>query len=191
VTALLPGREESVEVSSSTVSLTSSRVTQQREIQYLVLPNAAEPFLLARVRWPDVYQAISPVRRDWQNDPGLFDLPYAPNSTAITPEAAARLATEWGAELPSEDEAQSSGLSLIRRLPSDWSSLSTSERRAWAIDDRPAGRSVTLPLVSAFWGSIRRRWGRRRDESAESFAVEGLLLQDEAAADGPVPAAAA
>jgi hypothetical protein len=165
MTALLPGRDESVEAGPSPITLTSSRVPQERKIQYLVLPNAAEPFLLARVRWPDVYQAISPVRRDWQDDPGLFDLPYAPNGTAIAPEAAARLAAEWGVELPSEEETQSSGLSLIRRLPSDWSSLSTSERRAWAIDDRPAARVVALPslssVASAVWASMRRRWARR------------------------------
>jgi hypothetical protein len=110
----------------------------KREIQYLVLPDPTSPYLLARVRWPDVYQAISPVRPDWQDDPGLFDLPYAPNSTELTFEDAAALASEWGAELPSGEGEQALGLSLIRRLPSDWSALSTAERRAWSIvDERP------------------------------------------------------
>ena len=54
------------------------------EVQYLVLPDVSNPWLLARVRWPDVFQAISPARRDWQTDPGLFDLPYDPSSAAVT-----------------------------------------------------------------------------------------------------------
>src|ERR1700760_4573184 len=115
---------------------------QRRDIQYLVLPNAAEPVLLARVRWPDVYQAISSVRPDWQDYPGLFDLPYAPTGAAVTFDEAARIAADWGAGLPSEEEGQIAGVSLIRRMPSDWSSLSTAERRAWSIADPvPSRRS--------------------------------------------------
>jgi hypothetical protein len=40
-----------------------------KPVACLVLPNAEAPFLLARVRWPDAYQAISAVRTDWQDDP--------------------------------------------------------------------------------------------------------------------------
>ncbi len=72
-------------------------------MRYVVLPNAENPFLLARVRWPDIYQAISPVRPDWQDDPGLFDLPYAPASVHISYETAAAIAEDWGARDPAED----------------------------------------------------------------------------------------
>ena len=52
-------------------------MAERGEIQYLVLPDPDHPHLLACVRWPDVFHAISPVRPEWQNDPGLFDLPYS------------------------------------------------------------------------------------------------------------------
>ena len=52
--------------------------TELAEVQYLVLPDSVNPYLLARVRWPDVAQAISPELPHWQYDPGLFDLPYDP-----------------------------------------------------------------------------------------------------------------
>ena len=125
---------------------------RRRRVAYLVLPNATEPFLLARVRWPDVFQAISPVRPYWQDDPGLFDLPYSPTSTTVSHEEAAKIATEWGARLPSEEEDQASGPSLIRRMPSDWTNLSMAEKRAWSI---VVGKSRKA-----------RRWGRRRVEAA-------------------------
>jgi hypothetical protein len=152
-----------------------------RPIAYLVLPNAEAPFLLARVRWPDVYQAISAVRTDWQDDPGLFDLPYSPASAHISYEEAAEIAEEWGAELPSEDAEQEFGPSLIRRMPSDWSSLSTAERRAWSIEiEKPARRarasaaaaSIELPEATEASSSAvppvparRRFWSRRRTET--------------------------
>jgi hypothetical protein len=149
-----------------------------RPIAYLVLPNAETPFLLARVRWPDVYQAISAVRTDWQDDPGLFDLPYSPASAHISYEQAVEIAEEWGAELPSEDAEQEFGPSLIRRMPSDWSSLSTAERRAWSIEiEKPARRamasaaaaSIELPKAKEAAPSEvparRRWWSRRRTET--------------------------
>jgi hypothetical protein len=137
---------------------------QKREIQYVVLPNADEPFLLARVRWPDIYQAISPVRTDWQDDPGLFDLPYAPTSTAVTLERAAEIAAAWGARIPTEADEPHSGPSLIRRMPSDWSKLTTAERRAWSIVD----------VRSA---STRRQWLRRRAKpELERALVEPVVL---------------
>ena len=150
-----------------------------KPIAYLVLPNAEAPFLLARVRWPDVYQAISAVRTDWQDDPGLFDLPYSPASAHISYEQATEIAEEWGAVLPSEDAEQEFGPSLIRRMPSDWASLSTAERRAWSIEiEKPARRALAaaaaselkLPASAEVSPSAeapekaprRRLWGRRR-----------------------------
>ncbi len=151
-----------------------------RPVTYVVLPNSERPFLLARVRWPDVYQAISAVRPDWQDDPGLFDLPYAPSSEHVSYAEAVEIAEEWGARIPSEEVSRRAGPSLIRRMPSDWSSLSTAERRAWSIEiekpdrralataaaaamDRAAGPEVApsaapLPPVTQ---TRRRRWWRR------------------------------
>ena len=159
-----------------------------REIQYLVLPNASQPYLLARVRWPDVYQAISPARPDWQDDPGLFDLPYAETSTAVTGGEAARIATEWGAQLPADDEVLASGPSLIRRMPSNWSELSMAERRAWAIVDESRPTRVapvaapsstelidlTDPAVPAPppRRPVRRRRGRRQPLEPVAIALD-------------------
>ena len=50
------------------------------EARYLVLPAGEAPYLLARVRWPDIAHAISPAHPDWLDDPGLFELPYEPSA---------------------------------------------------------------------------------------------------------------
>ena len=113
------------------------------EVQYLVLPDATNPYLLARVRWPDVFQAISPVRPDWQDDPGLFDLPYDPSSTPVTSDKAAAIAADWGAHLPSDETGQSAKIALVRRMPANWSDLSRAERRAWSIEYPRSGKPAT------------------------------------------------
>jgi hypothetical protein len=50
--------------------------TATSDMSYLVLADRASPYLLARVRWPDVAQAITVGSQDWLDDLGLFDLPY-------------------------------------------------------------------------------------------------------------------
>jgi hypothetical protein len=112
----------------------------KRDVQYLVLPDATNPHLLARVRWPDVFQAISAARPDWQDDFGLFDLPYDPNSSAVTIDQAAAIAAEWGAHLPSDEAAPASEPPLMRRMPADWSNLSRAEKRAWSIELMKTGK---------------------------------------------------
>src|ERR1700722_1980205 len=106
----------------------------ESEVQYLVLPDATNPYFLARVRWPDIYQAISSARPEWQDDPGLFDLPYNASSTRGTADQAAAMAAGWGAQLPSEDTPHVAEFSLIRRMPADWSNLSPAEKRAWNLE---------------------------------------------------------
>ena len=69
-------------------------------MEYLVLGDSAQPYLLARVRWPDVAQAISEDCPGWLDDPGLFDLPYDPASRRISTRRAAEIAADWGAQLP-------------------------------------------------------------------------------------------
>ena len=126
--------------------------TQAGEVQYLVLPDPSNPWLLARVRWPDVFQAISAAEPDWRSDPGLFDLPYDPSSHVVADDEAAAIAEAWGARLPAADEAVASGPLLLRRMPANWSDLSRAEKRAWSIDHLrkdPAARSGRL--------SFRRR----------------------------------
>ena len=121
------------------------------DVRYHVLFDPSDPVLLARVRWPDVYEAISAARPDWQSDPGVFDIPYDPSSTEITAEAAAELAARWGATLPTPGPDRRPGPTLIRRMPANWSNPSPAEQRAWS-----------LHLVRPVRGSGRSRWRRRR-----------------------------
>ncbi len=154
------------------------------EIQYLVLPDATSPYLLARVRWPDVFQAISPVRPDWQDDPGLFDLPYDPSSTRVTSDEAAVIAADWGAQLPQDATGQSAKVALMRRMPANWSDLSRAERRAWSIEYARPGRPATTgdervrEARAAGVGSLLGRLrSRRRD--VESAVDPSEVLHEE------------
>jgi hypothetical protein len=109
------------------------------EVRYFVLPNVESPWLLAQVRWPDVFQAISPCRPHSQSDPGLFDLPYDPAGVRITADVAEAIAVEWGAPVPTESSGAVAP-SFIRRMPANWSSLTSAERRAWSIEREPRRR---------------------------------------------------
>jgi hypothetical protein len=153
------------------------------EVQYLVLPDPSNPWLLARVRWPDVFQAISAAEPDWRSDPGLFDLPYDASSVAVTPEEAAAIAEAWGADFPSADQGAVPGPSLIRRMPANWSDLSPAVKRAWSIE--PGRTTRRTPARESRWG-LRRR---RRDEAspvpahAEAPQDELIVLSDVEPAD--------
>jgi PilZ domain len=102
------------------------------DVRYLVLADRAVPYLLARVRWPDVAQAISAASPDWLDDPGLFDLPYDPSAVTVSFPQAASVAAGWGRRLHAEP---AEGVpSYIRRMPANWSDLSPSEQRTWGIE---------------------------------------------------------
>jgi hypothetical protein len=103
------------------------------EIRYFVLTDSAVPYLLARVRWPDVAQATSAALPDWLDDRGLFDLPYDRSSVAISFEQAVSVAAGWGRQLSAEPADHVP--SYIRRIPANWSDLSPSERRAWGLEN--------------------------------------------------------
>lgn len=116
------------------------------EVKYLVLVDRAVPFLLARVRWPDVAQAVSEASPIWIDDPGLFDLPYEPSAVAVSYDQAATLAAGWGSRLDALVTADAP--SYIRRMPANWSDLSPSERHTWGVDfvGRKRGTSPRLFL---------------------------------------------
>jgi len=174
------------------------------EVQYLVLPDAEEPYLLARVRWPDVFQAISPVRPDWQDDPGLFDLPYSPNSIAVTFEQATAIAAGWGAQLPTGDDTGRPRRALMRRMPADWSNLSRAEKHCWSIEFAkpapPAGAAERSAGAreAATSRSGRRRRGRREPSGIPVSGADEVTNGDangkangNANGNGTVPAAEA
>ncbi len=103
------------------------------EVQYLILGASAEPYLLARVRWPDVAQAISEDCPGWLDDPGLFDLPYDPAGQRISSRRAAEIAAEWGAQLPHGPSAELSQ-PRIRRVPPSWSDMVPVEKWSWSLE---------------------------------------------------------
>ena len=165
-----------------TVSLAAQKSTAS-EIQYLVLPDASNPWLLARVRWPDVFQAISAAEPEWRSDPGLFDLPYDPSSVAVGPDRAAAIAAEWGAEFPSAEDGAVPGPSLIRRMPANWSELSPAAKHAWAIEpDRTRRRVPAREPRSERW---RRRLEGVNQAPGNSHPQreESIVLRDAEPAD--------
>jgi hypothetical protein len=114
---------------------------------YLVLADRGCPYLLARVRWPDVAQAITIGSRDWLDDPGLFDLPYDPSAVQVSFPQAASVAAAWGRQL--RPDPDTSAPSFIRRMPANWSDLSPAERRAFGLESvgkrRVSPRSLRRP----------------------------------------------
>lgn len=157
-----------------------ARTSEVAEVQYLVLPDITTPYLLAMVRWPDVAQAISVGRPEWQGDQGLFDLPYDPGSVQVTPTHAASIAARWGARLPSEGQDPPS--SLIRRMPANWSNLVPAEKRAWSLEYL-AGRRPAAVRTSHQRSLFRTR---RNSSRRGTFVKTGEVFPD-AIADGTTP----
>jgi hypothetical protein len=156
------------------------RSDEPRDVRYVVLSDPRQPALLARVRWPDVFEAISPARPHWQSDPGLFDLPYDPGSTLVTRDRAAAIAAEWGAELPDDDTDRRPTPSLMRRMPANWSDLSRAEQHAWSIE--PASLRGVATTGATGW---RRRRAATRLAPVPDGPREILAIVDAAADPDP------
>ena len=134
------------------------------EVKYLVLADRAVPYLLARVRWPDVAQAISAASPGWLDDSGLFDLPYNPSAVTVSFTQAASVAAGWGRQLhaepaegvPSSGECQQTGPTC--RLPSGATGASSSSEDGAprSIESAGGSRSRWRPLPPL----TRRRAGR-------------------------------
>jgi PilZ domain len=152
------------------------------EVTYLLLADRAVPYLLARVRWPDVAQAITAGSPGWLDDPGLFDLPYSPSAVTVSFSQAASVAAGWGSQLRAEP---ATGVrSFIRRMPATWSDLSPAERRAWNIESvgrlrAPARRvrGVRSPQPKVAASSAAAAAG----EHAGALAGQGLAIDGPAA----------
>ena len=143
-------------------------------VRYLVLADRAAPYLLARVRWPDIAQAITAGSPDWLEDPGLFDLPYDPGAVMVSFSQAASVAAGWGTQLSAG--AAGGVPSFIRRMPANWSDLSHAERSAHGIG------IVGRQRVSA--RRIRRRVRRLRSFQAKVAASSGAAASGAAHASG-------
>lgn len=134
--------------------------TDAGEIKYFVLLDRAAPYILARVRWPDVAQAITAGNPDWLDDVGLFDLPYDPGAVTVSFIQAASVAAGWGRQLHAEPARDVP--SFIRRMPANWSDLTPVERQALGLDSAQRRR------VSA--RSLRRLRSTRAKISATAHA---------------------
>jgi hypothetical protein len=153
-------------------------VGAEQEVQYLVL-GGTDPYLLARVRWPDVAQAISEDCPRWLDDPGLFDLPYERESTKVSPGRAAEIAAEWGTQLPAPS---STGFSepRLRRIPATWSDMVPVERRAWALEHvTTAHRPEASSAANA---AVARNGNGRLPPDAAAVNGRGRHAQDSPAA---------
>jgi len=138
-------------------------ISDPGDVAYLVLADRAVPYLLAKVRWPYVAQAISAEQPDWLEDPGLFDLPYNRSAVWLSAAQAASVAAGWGGQIgggPAEGAPR-----FIRRMPANWSDLTPVERRAWGIES--AGRRG----LSA--GRVRRLRSAQAKIAASSAAAIG------------------
>jgi len=158
------------------------------EIRYLVLPDSVSPCLLARVRWPDVAQAVSALRPEWLYDPGLFDLPYNPASATVTFARAAAIADDWGVDILA-DTAEPVP-SLIRRLPANWSSLVPAERHAWSLAPaRRRARASSPGRVRPLFGIFKVSPVPGRETPGGVPSAAGLAVAPNGTKQPAVPAA--
>ncbi len=168
------------------------------EIRYVTLNDDAKPILLARVRWPDVAEAISVGCSVWQTDPGLFDLPYDPSGVEITLDRAEEIAAQWGAHLPDGPSPLEWRPSLIRRMPANWSDLTSAERRAWSVEvgrtrrrnRRRHTRRLAPRKTRGRSGGLRTVFGRTSRTSDSRARSEGAGVELLASVDAlgpPVP----
>jgi hypothetical protein len=151
------------------------------EVKYYVLVDRAAPYLLARVRWPDVAQAISAASPDWVDDPGLFDLPYDAGAITLDFEQATAVAAGWGAQVLVD--AAELAPSYIRRMPANWSDLSPSERDVWGIE--LSGRRRPSAWRTSGLRALRERFARPRGATGAGGAPAAADA-DHAGADGGV-----
>jgi hypothetical protein len=153
------------------------------DVTYLVLADRAVPYLLAKVRWPDVAQAITVGNPDWLEDPGLFDLPYEPSAVSLSHPQAASVAAGWGRQL---DAPTADVPSFIRRMPANWSDLAPVERRALGIEflGRPRASARRVRRLRSRQAKIAASSaGAQANDYAGEFA--GAEQGPGAAADGP------
>jgi hypothetical protein len=161
------------------------------DVKYFVLGGATNPYLLARVRWPDVAHAITKGCLTWLDDPGLFDLPYDPISARVSFDEASAIATDWGINLQSGAVIETAR-PLIRRMPANWSRLSRAEEQAWALEYVTTGLSANALRESSDGRDPRKSGrrsllGRRRPEHAPAASSNGQNTTDVAATNGHKP----
>ena len=151
------------------------------DVHYWVLPDKEEPQLLARVRWPDVSEAVSPGCPEWLDDLGLFDLPYNARSFQVSEREATMIAAAWGVALGPPELSGWMRPSLMRRMPADWSRLTPAEKSAWSLERAGKRHRRRQPEGSRL---ERRHWSRLAS-SVVPTAITRVFPRQVAAAVGP------
>jgi hypothetical protein len=105
-------------------------IRDTREMSYLVLTDRAVPYLLARLRWPDVAQAMTVSSPHWLENPGLFDLHYDSSAVNVSFSQAASVAAGWGTQLRAGAAADGP---VMRRMSSSLHEKSRRNEHAWSI----------------------------------------------------------
>ena len=71
-------------------------------VKYAVERAAGVPYMLVRLRWPDIAESINPHDVTWKPDYALFDKLYNSDGELISAGDALRLAQSWGGTLPDD-----------------------------------------------------------------------------------------
>jgi PilZ domain len=121
-------------------------IRDTREMSYLVLTDRAVPYLLARLRWPDVAQAMTVSSPRWLEDPSLFDLHYDCGAVNVSFPQAASVAASWGAQLRPEAGAEGP---IMRRMSPSLLEKSRGNGHAWSLRfvSRRHGSSGRIPRL--------------------------------------------
>jgi len=65
---------------------------------------AGAPYILARLRWPDLAESISPHNPEWTTQRSMFYMLYDSSGEWVSEEYAREFAESWGATWPQSDE---------------------------------------------------------------------------------------
>jgi hypothetical protein len=136
-------------------------IRDTRVMSYVVLTDRAVPYLLARLRWPDVAQAMTVSSPRWLEDPGLFDLHYDCSAVNVSFAQAASVAAGWGAQLR---PGAAAGGPIMGRMSSSLLEKSRSNGHAWSIEfvGRRRGSSRRVPRPRPVGGKAASANGAAR-----------------------------
>ena len=69
-------------------------------VKYFTEASPDMPWLLARVRWPDIAQVVTKADPVWRDDKDALRYLWDSDGAITTPDEAARIAHAWGVTLP-------------------------------------------------------------------------------------------
>lgn len=98
----------------------------EQSTRYAVERDASgNPYLLARLRWPDIAEAVSPHDRLWTTNWHLFNMLYESTGEWVGEDYARELALSWGASF---DAVRA----VLAKPPKAPNQMTPDELRTWA-----------------------------------------------------------